>query len=89
MARQEIDYDNDDDNDDPDETDMDRSDADEADSVDMVACPNCGKKIYAQAEFCTHCREYVVEKEVANRKPIWFIVGAILCICIILFWIIR
>ena len=73
----------------PDSSDMDQN-PDNDDSVDTVDCPNCGKQIYDQAAICPFCRNHVVVgSHRYHRKPLWFVLAAIVCLLLILFWIIR
>lgn len=71
----------------PDESDMD--DDDGGDSVDTEPCPFCGKPIYEQAQVCPHCGNYICIEDVrSSRKPLWFIIGAIVAIAVVvLVWV--
>jgi hypothetical protein len=82
------DEDDDDDRELPDESDED--DDDDA-SVDTIACPSCGREVYEQAERCPHCGSYVSrEGPRSQRRPLWLIVGVVLCLLIVLLvWTLR
>jgi predicted nucleic acid-binding Zn ribbon protein len=72
--------------DDPDEPD--ESEMDFGDSADLRPCPSCRKPIYDEAEVCPHCGNYVGEEKAKHRKPLWFVLAAIIIIATILLrWI--
>jgi predicted nucleic acid-binding Zn ribbon protein len=89
MAMDLRDSDDDSEAEDPEAPDAsDRTEDDEDEFADTIPCPHCGKPIYEQAEICPHCGKYISSEEVRSRKPIWFIVAAVLCLIVILiFWI--
>jgi predicted nucleic acid-binding Zn ribbon protein len=81
---------------DDDEEDLDDSEApddadlDDADAADETPCPLCGKVIYEQAQRCPHCGSFVSAEHLRNRKPLWFVVGLIVClIVVLLIWLLR
>lgn len=85
-------------NDDPDADDADVRDmpavrdmnAGDDDSVDTEPCPFCHKPVYEQAEVCPHCRHYLSAEEIHTRKPLWFIITAIVCLLlIVLLWVLQ
>ncbi len=67
-------------------TDWDRDDEyddepfdsdDEDDATDVIDCPACGAEIYAEAEQCPVCGEYVTAtSSVWDGKPTWWVVLA-------------
>ena len=70
--------------------DPDDSDVDHDELADTEPCPYCGREIYEQAEACPHCGKYISQEGSLRRKPLWFVVSAILCLMlIILFWVMR
>jgi uncharacterized paraquat-inducible protein A len=69
----------------PDEADMDSTDSDEF--AETVECPHCRKSLYEQAEVCPHCGKYISTEDSNNRKPLWLILGVVICLAIILLWI--
>ena len=73
MEQQDVEQE-DDDRDLPDPSDMD-----EHDEPDLLPCPNCRKMINEDADWCHHCKEYVVLEEATTRNK-WrtIVVGAIL-----------
>ena len=51
---------------------------DEDDATDVVDCPACGAEIYAEAEQCPVCGEYVIAtSNVWDGKPTWWVVLAL------------
>lgn len=64
----------------PDEADMDQDD----DIGDTRPCPYCGKPISELAEVCPHCRSYISLEDAPSRKPLWIIIGVVVCLVIIL-----
>lgn len=47
----------------------------EDDSCGTVPCPNCGGKVYEDAEQCPLCGEYIVRGggRVWSGKPLWWL----------------
>lgn len=68
----------------PDEGDMDQED----DSPGTEACPYCGKVVSELAEVCPHCRSYISEEDAPSGKPLWIVIGAVVCLVIVvLCWV--
>jgi hypothetical protein len=79
------------DDDDSDDALDDRELPDEADyneDQDTHPCPHCGEAIYDDAEQCPACDRYVGEGS-PSHKPVWLILGVIVCALIVLGWIFR
>ena len=72
------------DDEDEDYTGFDTSDAEDETTAE---CPSCGELIYDDAERCPQCGEYLTTGDVAGRKPAWVIVGAVICLLIVLLWV--
>jgi hypothetical protein len=54
------------------------------DSTDSESCPRCGRPVYAGADLCPHCRQYVSEEDSpASRRPRWFIIGVVVTLVVI------
>ena len=52
------------------------------DDFTTVKCTRCGKLIFEDTECCPYCRHYQPEDE-RNRKPMWFVLTAIVCIAML------
>ena len=63
----------DDDRDLPDPADMD-----DHDEPSLLPCPNCRKMINEDADWCHHCKQYVVHETPGRSKWRAIVVGAIL-----------
>lgn len=58
---------------------------DRSDDNATVPCPFCGREIYDDAELCPYCKNYIsLEEAPRSRKPLWIIVGAIVCLYAVL-----
>ena len=70
----------------PDPSDMDQGD--DEDAPDGTApCPKCGRFIYDDSVFCPHCG-YAPGASFWNRKSVWIVFGAIVCLLIVAwFWV--
>jgi predicted nucleic acid-binding Zn ribbon protein len=85
----------DDEEDEDDEKDLDDSDYPDEDdigdeeSAETEPCPYCGKPIYERAEVCPHCGQYISKEDWRARKPVWIVVGAIICVALILLYWLR
>ena len=65
----------DDDNDEPDDDDT------------TVPCPYCHEPVYDDAEQCPSCRRYVSREDMPSHRPLWVVLGAVLCLLMTLFWV--
>lgn len=55
----------------------------------LEECPQCGEEIPEDAPRCPYCENYVTSEDApARRKPLWIIVGVILCLYIVYQWIV-
>jgi hypothetical protein len=52
------------------------------DDFATVRCTRCRKLIFEDAEQCPYCKHWQAEDE-RSRKPLWFILTAILCIAML------
>ncbi len=55
----------------------DPSDMDDHDEPDLLACPNCRRMINEDADWCHHCKQYVVHETAASKWRL-VVVAAIL-----------
>src|SRR5439155_23119327 len=53
----------------------------------LISCPQCRAFIYEDSEKCPACGEYLSLEDAPSRKPWWFVVGALICLAISLYWI--
>jgi uncharacterized paraquat-inducible protein A len=62
----------------------------EDDDDDTIPCPHCHQSIYEGAEQCPHCGKYLSEEDAPSlAKPLWIIVGGLICLAIVLLWVWR
>lgn len=54
------------------------------DTARTESCPYCGKSISELAEVCPHCHSYISLEDAPSHKPVWLIVGVVVCLAIIL-----
>src|SRR5436189_5114171 len=71
MEQQDVEQE-DDDRDLPDPSDMD-----DHDEPDLLPCPNCRRMINEDADWCHHCKQYVVHETAASKWRL-IVVAAIL-----------
>ncbi len=68
----------------PDDTDVDDDDA-----ADAKSCPICGESIFALAQRCPHCGNFISAEHVRNRRPLWIVAGVVLCLVVVFFYWLR
>lgn len=72
---------------------MARRATDEEEDDDTIPCPYCGRAIHEEAERCPYCESYISEEDTPEHqprpRPWWFLVGFLLCLIVIYFWIMR
>ena len=84
MAR--YDHDDPDDADDIDPEAPDASDMDRDDEPAVMPCPYCGKMISEETEICHLCGRYLSTEEIKNRVPKWIMIGTVLALVGMLWW---
>ena len=62
--------------------DADEHEMTSPDDFSTVKCTRCRKLIFEDTEYCPYCKHYQLEDE-RNRKPLWFVLTAILCIAML------
>jgi hypothetical protein len=67
-----------------DDDDVDEEDTDEP----TVACPYCRRQIHEDAQRCPYCERYISAEDAPRLKPWWLVLGVIVCLAIILWWIV-
>jgi zinc-ribbon domain len=73
----------------PDEDNEDSEDwGNDDDDDNTVECPHCHAAVYEGAEQCPQCGNYLSEEDAPREvKPLWIIVGGLLCLAIVVLWI--
>jgi endogenous inhibitor of DNA gyrase (YacG/DUF329 family) len=62
-------------------------DPDEEDNSDeTMPCPHCHKPVYEDAEQCPTCGKYLSREDAPWNKPLWLVLGVIVCLLIIAMW---
>lgn len=55
-----------------------------------IPCPHCGNDVYDDAEQCPHCGNYLSQEDKpAEPKPLWIIVGGLICVALVILWVWR
>ena len=70
------------------EDDADEADWDEDDET-TDPCPGCGEAVYDDAERCPHCGRYLSREDAPARKPWWVVLGALVCLAMMTWWILN
>src|SRR5580765_7987521 len=67
----------------------DPSDMDDHDEPDLIPCPNCRRMINEDADWCHHCKQYVVQGSSSGGKLKLIVVSIILVTMVsgILVWL--
>jgi len=72
---------------DHDDDDDEWEDDTDDDGDDTIPCPHCKKEIYDGAEQCPYCGQYISEEDSPREaKPLWIVIGAILCLAVAVLW---
>ena len=65
------------------------SEGEEDDEEPTIPCPYCHRQIHEDSQRCPYCENYIsAEDAPANRKSLWFALGLLLCVSIVILWII-
>lgn len=73
--------------DEEDDWDDEEDELDSDDDQSTVTCPNCRKQVYDDAEQCPYCGHYISEAERSSGKSLLVIVGVILCLLVVVYWL--
>src|SRR5947209_17436040 len=76
-----------DDEDDLDGSEWPNEEPDGDEENETVACPNCRRPVYEDAERCPSCGNYLSPEDAPRRYPWWFVVGFLLSMVVLLGWI--
>jgi len=73
----------------PREWDDDSEDDFDADEDEpTIPCPHCRKEIHEDSPRCPYCENYLSDEDAPPaRKPLWIILGAIVCLYIVYRWV--
>ena len=63
---------------------------DDDDEEPTIPCPYCKRLIHEESQRCPHCGNYISDEDAAPaRKPWWIIIGVLLVLLAIYWWIAR
>jgi hypothetical protein len=68
--------------------DEDDVDCDTGEETSTVVCPNCRRAVYEDVEQCPLCGHYISDEDRAGHKPLWIIIGFVLCFVVVIYWLI-
>jgi hypothetical protein len=89
MARRGAEEDWDDNDEDWEDTEDGVEEAPDDDDEPTVPCPFCKREIYEDSLRCPYCEQYISDEDAPpSRKPLWIIVGALLCLYAVYRWIV-
>ncbi len=61
---------------------------DEDDDEPIVPCPYCQKEMLEDMIRCPSCGQYISREDAPpGPRPLWIVVGIILCLLVVLLWI--
>lgn len=67
--------------------DDDDPEFDDDDDDDLtVSCPHCGEPVFEDAEQCPSCGNYLSKEDTPWSRPVWLVVGVVICLAITLYW---
>jgi hypothetical protein len=56
---------------------------------DTITCPYCRREIHHDSVCCPHCEQYLSrEDQPPSPRPWWILVGVLVCLVIVFWWII-
>ena len=67
----------------------DDDDESEIDDDLTIHCPHCLGLVYEDAEQCPHCGNYLSKEDMPWSRPIWLVVGVVICLGIVFYWFFR
>ncbi len=83
---------NKDDWDDQEEDDWDSNNenigSDDEETEPTIACPYCQAEIHEESLRCPFCENYLSRVDSPpQRRPLWLVVGIVICLILVLLWI--
>jgi hypothetical protein len=58
------------------------------DSEPTVPCPYCRREIHEDAQRCPYCERYISDEDAPpSRKPVWIVIGVLVCLYVVYRWI--
>lgn len=62
--------------------------SDDSDDEPTIPCPYCRRDILEDSPRCPHCERYIsAEDQAGERKPLWVILTALICLGIAIWWL--
>lgn len=62
--------------------------ADDEESAATIECPYCQAEIHEDSQRCPFCENYLSREDApSERKPVWLVVGVVICLILVLLWI--
>ena len=60
---------------------------DDDDDDETIPCPHCREPVYEDAERCPNCGKYLSREDAPRRRPWWLVLGAFVCLGLMLQWV--
>ncbi len=61
----------------------------EADDEPTLPCPFCRREIHEEAERCPYCEQCISDEDRRRgAKPWWIVIGVVLCLVMMLWWLV-
>ena len=75
---------------DPDDIDGDEEGwGEDSDEDPTIPCPHCREDVYDDAEICPNCGKYLSKEDVPHPKPWWLVLGVMVCLMMMFWWILH
>jgi hypothetical protein len=58
-------------------------------SDETVPCLYCREPVYEDSERCPHCGKYLSREDAPWRRPWWLVLGVVLCLAVVFWWIVT
>ncbi len=67
----------------------DPSEMDDPDAPDVIACPECGKDVAEDAQWCHHCGRHLMERDLEGKSPLVYLGLGLLVLVIVVVFVLR